>query len=794
MAIKPDQKTSDPFAQREAGNYDQPIASREHILATLLQYGAPADREQIATLLKIADEQQYEALRRRLRAMERDGQLIFTRNKTYALVSKTDLVRCRILAHRDGFGFAQPLEDKHGSGDYFIHAKQMRGVFNGDEVLVRPDTSQRGKASGSIVEVVKRNTEEIVGRYFESARGGYVVPDNPRISHDIQIEAGAEAGAKPGQFVVLFLTQQPQKHVLPEGRVVEVLGDHLAPGMETDVAIRSHAIPYEWPKDVDKQLAKFPDAVKPADTKNRIDLRSLPFVTIDGEDARDFDDAVVCKRNGTGWRLWVAIADVSHYVAPGSALDKEAFVRGNSVYFPQRVVPMLPEKLSNGLCSLNPKVDRLAMVCEMTISANGAISGYQFYEAVFRSQARLTYTQVGAVIAGGSNPNRATMRKELGPLTKHLDNLYSLYTILSKARQQRGAMEFETTETQMLFDANGKIQRIVPAARNDAHKLIEECMLAANVSAAQFFIKHDIDALYRVHEPPKEQKLNTVRAFLAERGLILLGGDKPEPMHYKAVMDSLGDRPDASIIRIMLLRSMNQAVYQPENKGHFGLDYSAYTHFTSPIRRYPDLLVHRALRSFIRSNKASKHVKRAEGAKPIPLAKIYPYDLAALVTAGEQCSMTERRADDASRDVVAWLKCEYLSDRVGETFEGVVASVTSFGLFIELKDLYVEGLIHISAMGSDYYHFDPVKQRLIGERSHKVYQIGDAVQVLLSSVDLNERRIDLAFASSGKAHMPVSREAGRGNKQSSPKQTAAKRGDTKKPASKKSPRRRTRKK
>lgn len=740
--------STDPFASREAENYEQPVASREHISALLREHGKPLNRQQISQLLAIDTPEQAEGLRRRLRAMERDGQLVFTRNRSYVLVELTDLVRCTIIAHRDGYGFAKPTQSSEYEQDFFIHAKQMTKVFHGDEVLVRPDgADMRGKAAATIVEVVARNTAEIVGRYYESARGGYVVPDNPRVNHDVQIVDGANGGAKEGQFVVLRLTGQPSGHVLPEGKVLEVLGDHLAPGMETDVAIRAHSIPFEWPKDVLKQIKSLAPEVKASDKKNRIDLRHLPFVTIDGEDARDFDDAVYCRRNGKGWRLWVAIADVSHYVDLGSALDKEAWQRGTSVYFPQRVVPMLPEALSNGLCSLNPLVDRLCMVCEMTISAAGNISGFQFYDGVFQSHARLTYNQVAAVLAGSANPNKATMRESLAELVKPIDDLHALYTLFAQARAKRGALEFESNETTMLFDAQGKIQRIVPVQRNDAHKMIEECMLAANVCAAQFLLKHNVDALFRVHEGPKEERLNTLRAFLAERGLVLLGGDSPAPSHYKEVMAQLGDRPDAAIIQTMMLRSMSQAVYQPENKGHFGLDYPAYTHFTSPIRRYPDLMVHRAIRAVIRSTIESKHVRRVPKLKPVKPATIYPYDMPALLAVGEQCSMAERRADEASRDVVAWLKCEYLSDRVGEEFGGVIASVTSFGVFVELNDLFVEGLVHISSMGNDYYHFDPAKQRLVGERTHQVLQLGDVVEVVLNNVNLAERKIDLALKS-----------------------------------------------
>jgi ribonuclease R len=514
--------------------------------------------------------------------------------------------------------------------------------------------------------------------------------------------------------------------------------------MEIDVSIRAHNIPNEWPDDALAEAAKLPKVPAPKDKLHRIDLRHLPFVTIDGEDAKDFDDAVYCEKRRGGYTLYVAIADVSHYVAVGSALDNEAKKRGTSVYFPGRVVPMLPEALSNGLCSLNPSVDRLVMVCQMNLTDAGKMTKYSFFEGVIHSQARLTYTIVGRMIDAREQPDNAE-RIAYGGLTRHLDSLHDLYKVLRATRDVRGAIDFETVETRIVFGEDRKIDAIVPVVRNDAHKLIEECMLCANVAAAQFLDAHELPGLYRVHDGPGGEKLNSLRKYLSELGLDLSGGDDPQPADYQKLAERIGERPDRSIVQTMMLRSMSQAVYQPENRGHFGLAYPAYTHFTSPIRRYPDLLVHRAIRHIVRSERASKLVQRVEGAKPIAAKKIYPYDIEAMAALGEHCSMTERRADEASREVVAWLKCEYLLDRVGDEFDGIVTAVTAFGIFVELGDLYVEGLVHISALADDYYHFDAAKQRLVGERQRKTYQLGSPVRVQVARVNLDERKIDLVL-------------------------------------------------
>ncbi len=740
-------KIADPHAAREAARYENPIPSREVILELLTEAEKPLDHTDIAQALNLAEPEQVDALQKRLRAMERDGQLMVNRRGAYGLVDKLHLLHCRVQGHRDGYGFAMPL----GEGDdIYLSARQMHFVFDGDEVLVQvTGEDRRGRLEGKVVEVLQRKHKTVVGRYQEESGIGFVIPDNGRLTQQILIPPKGKGLVRSGQIVTVEITDYPTRQLGAKGRIAEVLGDHLDPGMEIDVAIRSHGIPYEWSEDVLAEAASLEAEPLEADKQHRIDLRKLPFVTIDGEDARDFDDAVYCEeRKGGEWRLWVAIADVSHYVAPGSALDAEAALRGNSVYFPARVVPMLPEALSNGLCSLKPAVDRLAMVCEMELSAKGVLAKYRFYEAVIHSHARLTYTQVGEVLEQGSCPQVDQHR------VPDLKRLLSLYHVLRAARDKRGAIDFETVETRIIFDEHRKIEAIVPVVRNDAHKLIEECMLCANVATARFYDANTLPMLYRVHEGPNEDKLKGLRKFLGELGLDLGGGAKPTPVDYQHLLLQIGDRDDAHVIQTMLLRSLSQAVYQPENKGHFGLHYEAYAHFTSPIRRYPDLLVHRGIRHLIRSGKSAKGVLQIEGAQTIPTKQIFPYDMHAMVAYGEHCSMSERRADEATREVNAWLKCEYLQEHVGDEFDGVISAVTSFGLFVELKDLYIEGLVHITALPGDYYNFDQARQRLTGERSGRSFQLGGAVRVQVARVDLDDRKIDLELIDakpSGKA-------------------------------------------
>ncbi|MCG9697466.1 ribonuclease R [Shewanella sp. Isolate11] len=719
----------DPHIKREQEKYDNPIPSREYILDYLRSETSPLNREKIADALKISGEEQLEALRRRLRAMERDGQLVFTRGQAYGLPERMDLLSGTIIGHRDGFGF---LKLDEGGDDLYIHNRDMAMYFHGDKVLAqKAGVDRKGRREARIVRLTHERSAALVGRFHVDSGMAFVIADDRRITQEILVPNEDRNGARQGDVVVVELTRRPGRHIKAAGKVTEVLGKEMAPGMEIEIALRNYDLPHTWSSVIEKKLRKIPDEVTEEDKQGRVDLRNLPLVTIDGEDARDFDDAVYAeKKKSGGWRLWVAIADVSHYVRTESALDTEARARGNSVYFPSQVIPMLPEKLSNGLCSLNPGVDRLCMVAEMTISAAGKLSGYKFYSAVMHSHARLTYTQVAAMLEGGE------VSDGLKDIFPHLQTLQSLYLTLDETRAQRGAIAFETTETQFIFNANRKIDRIEPRTRNQAHKIIEECMIMANVASAKFVQKHKGEVLYRVHEAPSEQKLTNFKDFLKERGLSMSGGLEPTPADYQGIMEQIADRPDAELIQVMLLRSMRQATYTPDNEGHFGLALEQYAHFTSPIRRYPDLILHRVIRYLLAKERGEAKEKWTPDGG-------YHYQIEELDLLGEECSTTERRADEATRDVSDWLKCEFMQDHVGDTFEAVIASVTHFGLFVRLNELFIDGLVHISSLGGDYYHYDNMRQRLVGEASGQVYQIGDPVTVKVAGVNLDDRQIDL---------------------------------------------------
>ncbi|MCG7201029.1 ribonuclease R [Marinobacter pelagius] len=734
----------DPHADREAQKYENPIQSREFILKHLKDRGAPATHETLCQELGQTSPEGIEALRRRLIAMCRDGQLICNRRGAYLPIEEADLVTGKVTGHKDGFGFLIPDD---GGSDLFLTARQMRQVFHGDRVAARVDrVDDRGRREGKIVEVLERNTSQIVGRFFRESGISFVVPENARINHEILVPEEHVGEAYQGQYVVVEILRHPTVRTQPMGKVIEILGEHMAPGMEIDVAIRSYEIPHSWPPAVGEQAAAISAEVEEKDKQNRVDIRHLPLVTIDGEDARDFDDAIYCEpRPRGGFRLLVAIADVSHYVRPGTPLDEEALNRGNSVYFPDHVVPMLPEKLSNGLCSLNPGVDRLCMVADMTLSANGRISGYSFYQAVMHSHARLTYNKVSDILERPDSEPGYRLSQQYSEVLPQLYNLYELYKLLRWARTERGAIDFETTETRIIFDPNRKIEEIVPVHRNDAHKIVEECMLCANVATARFLKKHKTPALYRVHEGPSEERLAALRLFLGELGLQLRGGDKPTSADYQELLSQIADRPDADVIQTVMLRSLSQAVYSPEESGHFGLGFASYAHFTSPIRRYPDLVVHRAIKSRIHNPEVEKDVVTPPVTDP-ELAE-YPYDYARLEQLGEHTSMTERRADDATRDVMAWLKCEFLRDHVGEEYNGVISAVVPFGFFVALEDIYIEGLVHVSTLSGDYFHHDSAKHRLIGERTAVSFRLGDDVRVRVARVDLEDRKIDLELVS-----------------------------------------------
>jgi ribonuclease R len=712
-----DLRARDPFLEREQTRYEHPLPSREHILDVLRDQGVPVSEEDLARLLSIA-EHEIEFFERRLGAMERDGQLMRNRKNAICLVEKLDLVRGRVQGRPDGFGF---LIKDEGGEDLFLNPGEMSKVLHGDRVVARETgIGHRGRREAHIVEVIERANRRVVGRFLDEHGIGVVAPEDRRISQDILIPANAIGGAKPGQVVVAEIVEQPQRYSRPVGKIVEVLGNYADPGMEIEIALRKHDLPYEFSRECENLADKFSPRVGASDIEGAEDLRALPLVTIDGETAKDFDDAVYCERRGKGYKLWVAIADVSHYVRDGDALDQEARMRGNSVYFPRRVIPMLPEVLSNGLCSLKPDVDRLCMVCEMDIGPKGDMGSYRFYRAVIHSKARLTYTQVAALLADPAREEGG----ELSSLIAALQSLHALYGALVKARWQRGAIDFETTETQIFFDEGGKIERIVPSQRNDAHRVIEECMLAANVCASDFLSSQNHPALYRVHEGPTTEKLTALHEFLREFGLHLSGGETPSAKDYAQLLEKVKKRPDVQLLQTVMLRSLRQAVYSPKNVGHFGLAYESYVHFTSPIRRYPDLLIHRSI----------KAVLAGSAYQPGNWSEI-----------GVHCSETERRADDATRDVEAWLKCYYMRDRIGESFSCTVSGVASFGVFVALDQVYVEGLVHISELGADYFHFDAAKHQLLGERTGRRFRLGDRLGVKLVRVDLETSKIDFVL-------------------------------------------------
>jgi ribonuclease R len=712
-------RRSDPYFEREIKRYEQPLPSREYILQILEEQGRPVGFEELCLLLDI-DKTELDPFQRRLRAMEREAQLLRNRKSAYLLPERASLIAGRVEGHPDGYGFLIPDD---GSEDLSLEARQMSKVLHRDRALVRVvGIDRRGRREGVIVEVLERANSRVVGRVLLEHGITVVVPENRRINQDILVAPDSNVSARAGEVVTVEIIEQPDRHSKPIGRIVEVLGNYADPGMEIEIALRKHELPFEFSPAALSEAQALPEALDPAEWHGRTDLRSLSLVTIDGETARDFDDAVFAQAKGDGWRLVVAIADVSHYVQPATALDREARERGNSVYFPRRVIPMLPEKLSNGLCSLNPDVERLAMVCDMSIDAQGEISDYRFYPAVFRSHARLTYDQVWHWLCG-ETPPASDLERSLQP---QLQALYALFRVLRQARDKRGAIDFETIETMMLFNAQGKIENIVPVHRNDAHRIIEECMLAANVCASDFLQSRHQPCLYRIHEGPTAEKLDALRNFLKEFGIGLGGGDDPTARDYALLLECIKDRPDAQLLQTVMLRSLRQAMYSPDNVGHFGLSYEHYTHFTSPIRRYPDLW------SIARSRRRSP-----EAYAPGKWSDI-----------GLHCSMTERRADESTRDVSNWLKCYYMRDRIGESFAGTIAAVVPFGIFVALDEVYVEGLVHVSELGEEYFQYDNVKHQMLGERTGRRYRLGDRLQVKLVRADLETGRIDFVLGES----------------------------------------------
>lgn len=750
--------------------YPYSIPSREEILGILRTSSEPQPIAAIAKALSVK-ESELDGLSRRLAAMERDGQVKPDRKGRLQLANTANFIEGRVSAHRDGFGFLIPDEGE----DIFLPEREMQKVLHGDRVQVRvTGVDRRGRPEGSIVEVVQRANTHVIGRLVNENGAWLVVPEDKRIGHDILL-AGPPGKARAGQVVSVELTEQPSRYSQPVGKIAEVLGDIDDPGMEIEIAVRKYGVPHEFSDAAGKLAAKLPSEVRAADLDGRVDLRDVPLVTIDGEDARDFDDAVYCEpckigRN-KGYRLIVAIADVSHYVKPGDALDVDALERSTSVYFPRRVIPMLPEKLSNGLCSLNPDVDRLTLVCDAVITAKGEVRAYQFYPAVIHSAARLTYTEVAAILGNTRGPE-AQRRPGLLP---HLQHLYELFHVLLAARKERGAIEFETTETYIVVNAAGKIEQILPRTRNDAHRLIEECMLAANVCAADFMERNKHPGVYRIHAGPTEEKLNQLRTFLKQLGLSLGGGTSPSASDYAELMEKIKGRPDAVMLQTMLLRSMQQAVYSPDNIGHFGLSYEAYAHFTSPIRRYPDLLTHRVIKAILQgkhyhpkgietetlNTNLSPAARKMQAKDRAAGKKRAEGDLAIWEALGIHCSANERRADEASRDVEAWLKCYFVRDKLGEEFTGTISGVASFGIFVQLDALYIEGMVHVTDLGADYFQYDEARHELRGERTGIRYQLTDRVTVQVSRVDLDARRIDLRLVHEPDIHTQLRKESKR---------------------------------
>jgi ribonuclease R len=706
------------MAKRKGKPYKHPIPSRNELLDFLESAGRPRKAEQILQGFGLKGQRMRSLLLDRLYGMVRAGQIIENRRGEFCLMAKLELITGVVSGHRDGFGFV--IRDDGGE-DVYLSAREMRPLFDGDRVAVKiVGTDRRGKPEGDLVEVLDRGLREIAGQYIRERGIGLVIPDNPKIAHRILVAKGQTGGAKPGQVVVVEILDYPSQVEQATGRIVRVIGDPKQKGIATDIAIHSHGIPTEWPRAVREEARQFGTTVPSAAKKGRVDLRHIDLVTIDGADARDFDDAVYCEPTDKGWRLLVAIADVAHYVSVGSALDQQATVRGTSAYFPDRVVPMLPEVLSNGLCSLNPKVDRLCLVCDMRIGEDGKVSRAEFVEAVMRSKARLTYSQVGAFLEGRGKTDVPR------PLHGLLHNLHSLYKVFAKARQRRGALELDLPATKFRLGDQGEIQSIEVVERNDAHRLIEECMIAANVQAAKFLRRHRIQGLYRVHARPDPDKFDELRQYLVSLGLKVPHPEHVEPRQFNKLLRQVKDRPDSAAISMAMLRSLTHAEYSPENIGHFGLSLDAYAHFTSPIRRYPDLLVHRAIRHIVGGGKPGK----------------FAYDRGTMERLGAITSAHERRAEDATRDVEAWLKCEYMEAHLGDEFDGVITGVTNFGLFVQLRELLVDGLVHVTSLANDYYHFEAGAQHLVGERTGRTYRLGESMRVQVQRVDLETRRID----------------------------------------------------
>ena len=719
MPRKPSKTRKKSKKKSKAKPYKHPIPSQNELIDFLTYVGKPLKIDPILKEFNLKGQRMRSLLVDRLQSMVRAGQVLENRRGEFCLTAKLDLVTGKVSGHRDGFGFV--IRDDGEPEDVYLSAREMRALFDGDRVAVRiKGTDRRGRAEGELVDVLERGTREIAGQFIRERGIGIVIPDNARLSHRILIPKGEAANARHGNMVVAEILDYPTHVEQATGRITTVIGAPGDQGIATDVAIHAHAIPFKWPDAVRKEVAGFGTTVPSSAHSGRTDLRDVDLITIDGADARDFDDAVYCRKSDRGWRLVVAIADVANYVSIGSALDKEAIVRGTSVYFPDRVVPMLPEVLSNGLCSLNPKVDRLCMVCDMQVSPEGKVTKSSFFEGVMKSRARLTYSQVGDFLRGAS---RTSVPRDLQSSVR---DLHALYKAFAKARARRGAIEIDLPQTKFKLNAEGEIDRIEIVPRNDAHRLIEECMIAANVEAAKFLKQHRIPGLYRVHPKPDPDRFDDLRLYLISLGLKVPHPEHVEPRHFTQLIKQAKGRPDSAAIAMAMLRSLTHAEYSPANVGHFGLALPSYAHFTSPIRRYPDLLVHRAIRHIVRGGKPGK----------------YDYAPQEMERLGAITSAHEKRAEDATRDVEAWLKCQYMERHLGEEFDGVITGVTNFGVFVQITELLTDGLVHVTSLVNDYYQYDAGSQRLVGERTGKSFSLGEPMRVRVHRVDMETRKID----------------------------------------------------
>ncbi len=739
MTRKPRWQQEDPRFREESARYASPIPSREYLLAKLGSAARPLGFDALAALLVIREPGLRDALAKRLGAMARDGELLVNRANEYCLVERLPVVVGTVSGHRDGFGFLVPDD---GGDDLFLPYREMRMLFHGDRAAARLNgRDERGRPEGAIAEVLERRTTQVAGRFSLEGGVGFVTPDNRRISQRVVVPREAAGPARHGNLAVVEITEQPGRNRDPVGRVLRVLSEEGGADAAIELAIASHGLSHAFPPEALAEARACGESVPASARAGREDLRGMALVTIDGEDARDFDDAVFAEPTAAGFRLVVAIADVSHYVRPGMALDAEARRRATSVYFPSRVLPMLPEELSNQLCSLMPDVDRLCMVCDMQVTRAGAVSKSVFYAAVMRSAARFTYTRIAAHL-GRNEPLARGPQARLAPV---VDCLHQVYLALRKQREKRGALDFEAPEVKVLVDAAGNPTDIREYPRNDAHRLIEECMIAANVEAAGFLKKRRLPALFRIHGKPDEDRIEELKRFLSMRGVHLDIGGELKPARLAKALAGIAGRPDAAVLENAIIRSLPQALYQPLNIGHFGLALAEYAHFTSPIRRYPDLLVHRGIRHALGGGTAANFAHSARE----------------METLGTDCSLRERRADEAARSVVAWLKCEYMRPRVGQEFEAVVTGVTDFGLFVQLKAMQVDGLVHVTALPADYFHFHERDRTLVGERTHLRFSIGDELRVRLVRVNSSERKIDFEHVAKSGTHHHPRRRAGK---------------------------------